>query len=95
MAVNGLMLKRKWWNGKVSMKIIRHTSMIVEKLVILAEYGEPDLVRLLDPNHPEHEGWTLDWHNRFRGHKHKFVLRRHRDYTVLVGSKKLMGVDDV
>ena len=69
------------------MKIIRHTSMVVEKLVVLAECGEPDLIKLLDPNLPEHEGWTLDW---YRGNK--FVLRRHRDCAVLVGSKKKAGM---
>lgn len=72
------------------MIIVRHTSMVVEKLVVLAEEGEPDLVKLLDPNLPEHEGWTLDWHKRG-----KFVLRRHRDYTVLVGAKKTLGMADV
>lgn len=62
------------------MKVIKHSSVVVEKLIVLAEYGEPELIKLLDPNYPEHEGWTLDW---YQGNK--FVLRRERDYTVLKG----------
>lgn len=65
------------------MKIIKHTSVVVERLVVLMEWGDSDWIRLLDPNHPEHEGWTLDW---YKGNK--FVLTRERDYTVIVGSQK-------
>lgn len=64
------------------MKIIKRTSRIVEHLVILAEPGDPGLIKLIDSDHPEYEGWTLDWHKG-----NKFVLKREGDYTVLVGSK--------
>lgn len=75
------------------MKIVRRTSVVVEKLVVLAKWGEPDLVKLLDPNLPEHEGWELDWYRPRRRSAdgeliYKFVLTRERDYTVLVDSEK-------
>lgn len=75
------------------MRIVRHTSTVVEKLVVIAEWGESDLVKLLDPNLPEHEGWILDWHQGY-----KFVLKRHRDYTVLIENwkeKKMSRTDQL
>lgn len=53
------------------MKIIKHVTVKHERLVVLAEPGEPGLCRLIDPDHLEYEGWTLDFYVG-----NKFVLVR-------------------
>ena len=42
-------------------EILKQSKVIIEYLVLLAEPGEPELLRLIDPSHPEYEGWTLNW----------------------------------
>jgi len=53
------------------MRIRRRSQVIIETLIVHADAGDSDLLRLINPDHPEYEDWTLEWHRLY-----KFKLSR-------------------